>query len=146
MIRLRLQKRLFVDDAFLFLAVMCLCASVGLIWRVHDDIFAQVFLYENVDPEIPPVYSHDSMPYHSGGVYIILNYITIYFVKLSFLIFFRNLVRRDHRMTIHRRTVLAIVIVTLIASVIITVVPLCQIFSLPHSTVSLFELCVGIRS
>lgn len=30
-IRLRLQKRLLVDDAFLFLGVVSLCASVALV-------------------------------------------------------------------------------------------------------------------
>lgn len=83
---------------------------------------------------------------YTGGVYIILIYFTIYFVKLSFLFFFRTLVRRDRTMTIYWWTVLAIMIVTLLVSIMIAIFPLCLIFPIPNCTVSLSESCFGVRS
>ncbi|MCJ1466527.1 hypothetical protein MMC07_005147 [Pseudocyphellaria aurata] len=38
-LRLRYQKRLFIDDAFLFFAEICLCASVGLLYDFADSVF-----------------------------------------------------------------------------------------------------------
>ena len=142
MIRLRLQRRLFVDDAFLFLGLICLCASVGLIWRSSYGIFAQTEAFDRFDTIAHSTWGLDRF----GGVYIIVTYITIYFIKLSFLFFFRILVRRDRKMTIYWWTVLAIIIVTLCVSIIIVVFPLCTVFPTPHGTVEFFKLCSGMRS
>lgn len=143
-IRLRLQKRLFIDDAFLFLGVICLCASVGVIWGIPDGIFADDSLI--YDDYHSSYYLITLGSHEGGGLYIILIYITIYFVKLSFLVFFRNLVRRDRKMTIYWWTVLAITFVALPISIIIAVVCLCWIFGMSHSTVSLFMFCFGIKA
>lgn len=152
-IRLRLQKRLFVEDAFLFLGVMCLCASVAFVWRFSTGIFKQEeVLNEPLEVNgvmrsylIDPIDNADNAD-NADGVYIVLIYITIYFVKLSFLFFFRNLVRRDRKMTIYWWTVLAIMIVALFVSILIVVVPLCAVFPTPHSTLSLSESCFYIWS
>ena len=108
---------------------MCLCASEVLLWQSAGGIFARSMTLTNS-------YEHSSSTYNFygsdevGGVYMILTYITIYFVKLSFLFFFRILARRDRKMTVYWWTVLAIIIITLLVSIVIVVVPLCQIFQI----------------
>ena len=142
-VRLRLQKRLLIDDAFLFVGAMCLCASVSLIWRFSKGIFAEekaIIDPAKYDPRPILLYSPDQD--QVGGVYIILNYITIYFVKLSFLFFFRIFIRQDRKMKIYWWTVLTIILATMLVS-IITVVPLCQVFPLPFGTVRFPELDFG---
>lgn len=65
---------------------------------------------------------------------MVLTYITIYFVKLSFLIFFRILVRRDHKMMIYWWTTFAILIIALFFSLVMAIIPI-SIFSLSTHTV-----------
>lgn len=142
MIRLRLQRQLFVDDIFLFLGFMCLCVSVGLVWRASHGIFAETQQINDADGSYLYSLSMDRI----GGVYIIVIYITIYFIKLSFLFFFRILVRRDRKMTIYWWTVFAIIIFTLCVSLVIAVFFLCVIFPIAHGTVEIFKPCSDMKS
>lgn len=136
LIRLRLQKRLFIDDAFLFVGAMCLCTNVVLVWRFSNGIFAEEkVLNDSSEFVLSPEYVYTFIEDKIGGVYIILTYITIYFVKLSFLFFFRTLVRRDRKMMRYWWTVLVIIILALFISSVIAVVPLCEVYRTPHGTV-----------
>lgn len=144
LIRLRLQKRLFIDDAFLYFAVMCLCASEVLLWRFSNGIFSETVILMIDDSPVEDTSSVASD--EVGGVYMILTYMTIYFVKLSFLFFFRTLVRRYRKMTIYWWTVLAIIIITLFVSIVLVVVPLCVAFPIQHGMDGLSELCVDIKN
>lgn len=65
---------------------------------------------------------------------MMLTYITIYFIKLSFLFFFRILVRRDHKMMIYWWTTFAILIIALFLSLVMAIIPI-SIFAFSTSTV-----------
>lgn len=131
-IRLRYQKRLFVDDVFLYIGVVCLCVALGLLVQFSESMYViGIFLATDLDLDLENLYSFQFS--ENSGAYMILTYITIFFVKFSFLFFFRILVRRDHKMIIYWWTVFAIMIVTFPVSVIIVVVPFCNVFHLSSS-------------
>lgn len=128
MIRRRLQKRLFVDDFFLYVAVICIGVAGGLLWRFAPRMYSLEAYFATYNYELIFIfYAHIQMK-HFGGAYMILSYTTINFVKLSFLFFFRILVRRDHKMMMYWWRVLVIVIATLFFSTMIVVFPLCRVY------------------
>ncbi|MCJ1464989.1 hypothetical protein MMC07_003604 [Pseudocyphellaria aurata] len=102
-IRLRYQKRLFIDDAFLFLAEICLCASVGLLYACADSLFLNEALITRPSTVVlPPDYLNRLSRSHKlDYAYIILTFTSIFAVKFSFLFFFRILVRRIHKMSVY---------------------------------------------
>ena len=102
-IRLRYRKRLFADDAFLFLAVACLCTSMALLfvfgpsmWLIEETVTVQL------SPELPPDFMYRAVVYQKlAYTYISLVWMTIFAIKFSFLFFFKNLVRCIRSMTIY---------------------------------------------
>lgn len=70
----------------------------------------------------------------TSEAYMVLSYTTLFSVKLSFLLFFRILVRRVRIMIIYWWTVLAIMFVTWLVSIVAAVVRSCPIFGTPDCT------------
>lgn len=120
MIRYRVQRQLLLDDIFFFLGVLCLCAAFGLLIKLAD------FMYS-----IEPIYTLN-MPMDRfneiGDAYMALTYTTLFSVKLSFLLFFRILVRRIRTMIVYWWTVLAITCIAWPVSIVAAVAPSCSIF------------------
>lgn len=131
MIRFRYQKQLFLDDVFLYFGVICLCAAVGLLLQFSEAMFMSESL----------ITAHKGSYVRSKGglliqlnktsdAYLALTYTTLFSVKLSFLFFFRILVRRVRKMAIYWWTVLAIMIVAWPVSIVAAVAPSCPVFGI----------------
>ncbi|MCJ1468504.1 hypothetical protein MMC07_007133 [Pseudocyphellaria aurata] len=106
-LRLRYQKRLFIDDAFLFFAEICLCASVGLLYAFAEGLYLDEALITRPSAAVfPPDFMHLLFQFHKlSDAYLVLTYTSIFAVKFSFLFFFRVLVRRMHKMIVYWWTV-----------------------------------------
>ena len=103
-----------------------MCVAGGLVVGFSPNIYPDAVWF--VFDDEPLTHYPGARIRRFGGAYMILTYITIYFVKLSFLFFFRIIVRRDHKMNMYWWAVFVIVIVTLFVSIMIAVFPLCQVF------------------
>lgn len=118
MIRLRLQKRLFLDDVFLYIGVICLGVAAYFLWRffeVVDQITTTYYQGGEIETQLM---------YTTICSFMIFTYSTIYFVKLSFLFFFRILVRQDHKLMIYWWMTFVIINVALLVSVAMAIVPI----------------------
>ncbi|MCJ1470459.1 hypothetical protein MMC07_009104 [Pseudocyphellaria aurata] len=129
-LRLRYQKRLFIDDAFLLFAEICLGASVGLLYAFADNLF----LYEAlVTRPSAVVLSPDSINQQillrkQSDACLALTYTSIFAVKFSFLFFFKVLVRRMHRMIVYWWIVVAVTTIAWIVCVMIKIFLPCMDF------------------
>ena len=84
------RRRLFLDDVFLAFAFLCLCTATGIIWI----LIGRTFFYET--------HAHFIKRSPPGVAFISLTWTTIFAAKLSFLAFFRLLIRRvSWRLTCH---------------------------------------------
>ena len=110
-IRCRYQRQLLLDDIFLFFGVLCLCAAFGPLMLLF-------FHGEYTWSDINKIYD----------AYFTLTYSTLFSVKLSFLFFFRNLLRRAQKMIVYWWTVLAIIFIAWPVSILAAVAPSCPIF------------------
>lgn len=134
-VRYRHQK-LLLDDVFLFLGVLCLCAAFGLLVK-----FAEI-TYTLLGPHvgvwyISPNYESRMMQWSKiSYAYFSLTYSLLFSVKLSFLFFVRILVRRVHKMTIYWWTILAIM---LIAWPVTIFAPSCGVLGTSSSTTGFFK-------
>ncbi|MCJ1379451.1 hypothetical protein MMC17_002552 [Xylographa soralifera] len=116
-IRLRFERRLFVDDAFLLLACVCLSAALGLLIV----FLPQLFLDEgqSLDPAsatTPPTYEQALWFVQLTDAYEVLMWTVIYSVKFSFLYFFQLLTQRTTLMRQYRKIVMGLCVVTYIFS------------------------------
>ena len=84
-IRLRRVKRFMTDDVLLLLAVVGLAAYTGL------DLYLMSDLYNALDPRSSSIGSTLLVEQH---VALMLSWLTLYLVKLAFLLFFRRLMDR----------------------------------------------------
>ncbi|MCJ1462858.1 hypothetical protein MMC07_001461 [Pseudocyphellaria aurata] len=82
-LRLRYQKRLFIDDAFLFFAEICLCASMGLLYASADGVFLDEALITNPSAVVlPPDYLNQLFRLLKlDDAYIKLTFTSIFAVK-----------------------------------------------------------------
>ncbi|MCJ1271043.1 hypothetical protein MMC22_010942 [Lobaria immixta] len=105
-IKLYHQKRLHIDDAFLLLAVLCLCSAMGVIFISFPSMhLLEVFLIEIVSPELA---SNDIERAQHRSIQqscLVLCLTTIFAVKFSFLFFFKTLTRRLRTVTLYWRVV-----------------------------------------
>lgn len=93
-IRLRYHKRLFIDDAFLFAAVVCLCASMSLLIRSTSDMYMiEALVMKSPTVEMPPdPIAQWILLNKLNAAYSVLTWTTLVAVKFSFLSFFRRLI------------------------------------------------------
>ena len=112
-IRLRYQKRLFADDVFLLVAILCLCAALALLVIFCPSMYL-IEAYVAATPviELPPdplqllaLEQHLFKYLKLSDVYYIMTWTTIFAVKFSFLFFFRVLIRRVRGITLYWRIV-----------------------------------------
>ncbi|KAF2849143.1 hypothetical protein T440DRAFT_490681 [Plenodomus tracheiphilus IPT5] len=92
--RFKKQRKFFADDAFVFFSTLCLIANTGVMWHAAD----KMFMIEAVNsdptvvftiPELIPLLDLNKWIF----IYLALDWTSIYAIKMSFLIFFRPLIR-----------------------------------------------------
>lgn len=144
-LRLRYQKRLFVDDAFLFFAEICLCASFGLLYIFVDSAYLEEALI--VQPEvveIPQNPFHQLLSFHAfSTAFTILTYASIFAVKFGFLFLFRVLVRRVRKLVFFWWMAIAITTVVWIVCTVGQVLP-CLYFDMRASMFTLGSLISNV--
>ncbi|MCJ1245147.1 hypothetical protein MMC30_002348 [Trapelia coarctata] len=112
-LRVRQSRRLELDDVFLILAIVTLCAFVGVIYSVKDLLYFSVYLALGLeDPGYPLSASFDfekAFAYYGqmDEAASLLIWTSIFAVKFSFVFFFRKLTRRVRGIEIWWRIVVA---------------------------------------
>ena len=103
-LRLNYQKRLFVDDGFLLLAVASATACMGLYLSITDDLYMiEAIMFQG---QLPTNLSFSDIEDTVNKAHILetialeLSWTSIFAVKFSFLFFFKTLVNRIRPMTI----------------------------------------------
>ena len=144
-LRLRYQKRLFIDDAFLFFAEICLCASFGLLYAYVDSAYLdEALLIRPEVAEIPPNFLHRLLNFHAlSDAFLILTYASIFSVKFGFLFLFRVLVRRVRKLVFFWWMALAITTVAWIVCTVGQVLP-CLYFDMRASMFTLGSLISNV--
>lgn len=130
-VRLRLFRRLFADDALVLIAWLML-ASNALIWQLNqDDLYTTIAVLAG--QQIPSKsFPRDTERYLRGSaVVIVFFYSGLWSVKLSFLIFFKRLMRNVRKQKILWWTVLGITILSYFA-VLGTIPYNCLVSSFQH--------------
>ena len=143
-IQLRYKKKFSIDDAFLYFAVICLCAAVGLLWSFTEAMyFNQALFLSSATPDFPSNYEAllDFLAHRfhkTSAAYLNLAHTTIFAVKFSFLFFFRLLVRRVPNMIIYWWTIFGIMIVAWAVTLVVDILP-CPYFDIRASKTWLFQ-------
>ena len=120
-VRLHLQKRLFLDDAFLIIACAALTGAFAMLYQSLDTLFLiQHFAQEgagardeaasagiNVDAEVHKFQILDFV--HEPLLWVVM-----FSVKAAFLVFFRLLVSRVEKMVVYWKAVCAITVVAFV--------------------------------
>ena len=111
-LRLRHDHRLDIDDYFLGLAAVNLCASAGVLLAARVLIYVQVRLSLGLVTGQTPVLASELLYYHKlEEAASVLLWISIFAVKFSFLFFFRNLIQRVRPLKIWWHVVVGITVV-----------------------------------
>lgn len=118
-IRLRYQRRLFVDDAILLVAIVCLCAAMTLLLVFTSSLYQlEAFVtgssaITNPD-ELAKIELQMEQPFIKylklSDTYYVMTWTTIFAVKFSFLFFFRVLIRRVRAITLYWQIVSVITV------------------------------------
>ena len=143
-IQLRYKKKFSIDDAFLYFAVICLCAAVGLLWTFTEAMyFNQALFFNSPAPDLPPNYQtlldfSEHQFHKTSAAYLNLAHTSIFAVKFSFLFFFRVLIRRVQRMITYWWTIFGIIIVAWAVTLVADILP-CPYFDIRASKVWLFN-------
>lgn len=145
-IRLRYQKRLFIDDIFLYFGVICLCAALGLYLEFSKDMFLnEALMTKPLQTKLPSDYLSIWIRFHKmSASYLALTYTTIFSVKFSFLFFFRTLTQRARQMVIYWWMVLFILVVTWIITVV-AVDFVCLDFGIGSCTIGLIPFLLNVE-
>lgn len=106
-IRIRVQKQLFLDDAFLIFGICCFICALAILFTYIDDMYmTAAFLFHLKNMELSPDFVQKSFDYQKmAAVSLILSWCSIVSVKLSFLFLFRRLIDRVTVMVIYWRFV-----------------------------------------
>lgn len=93
-VRVRSFRKLYVDDALILLAWLMILAT-SIIWQaLSGAMYRSLFVISGKVHPPPPTFVNDEQNFLRGSaVVILLFYSSLWTVKLSFLIFFRRLVR-----------------------------------------------------
>ncbi|MCJ1334605.1 hypothetical protein MMC10_011317 [Thelotrema lepadinum] len=142
-IRLRYQKRLFVDDYVLLFGCVSLIAAFTLTNIMFEDIYFDMSLILGPtalvweQAEAPGfedrILSYQQLSFSDE----VLCWLTIYAVKTSFLLFFRQMIDRLGKISIYWKVTLGLTVISGIYSI-------CNIFiSCPHFGVSSIQCAQG---
>ncbi|MCJ1428168.1 hypothetical protein MMC29_006076 [Sticta canariensis] len=108
-IRLRYQKSLAVDDAFLIFAVVCLCVATGLLFAFLSSMYLLEALITDDPNATIPMDIIDQVEWFRAlsTAFLVLTFTTIFAVKFSFLFLFKALIRNVRKMKIYWWTVVS---------------------------------------
>ncbi|MCJ1466210.1 hypothetical protein MMC07_004829 [Pseudocyphellaria aurata] len=107
-IRLRYQKSLAVDDTFLIFALVCLSASMGLLFAFIPSMYMIEALITN-DPNAvitTDIFDRITSFRKLSTAFLVLSFTAIFAVKFSFLFLFKALIRNVRKIKIYWWTVL----------------------------------------
>lgn len=124
-IKLGHQKRLFIDDVFLLLAVASLCAAVDVMFISFPSMhLLEVFFTEILSPKISSDDIEKKAQYRNiDQGCLVLCLTTIFAVKFSFLFFFRTLIRRLSSMILYWRVISVITALAWVLAISIPFIP-----------------------
>lgn len=112
-VRLRIQRQLHLDDAFLLVACVLLTAVITVLYTIEPALNRDILFFQN----------RGALPEFTGRVtkyekylysQMTLTWMTIFAVKFSFLSFFRHLVDRMTKLVIFWRVVVAVTSLSLV--------------------------------
>ena len=108
-IRLRYQKSLAVDDAFLIFAVVCLCVAIGLLFAFLSSMYLLEALITDDPNASIPIDIIDQVEWFRARstAFLDLSFTTIFAVKFSILFLFKALIRNVRKMNIYWWTVVS---------------------------------------
>ncbi|MCJ1472331.1 hypothetical protein MMC13_000978 [Lambiella insularis] len=127
-LRLRQNHTLYTDDYFLLYAVVALCVCAGVAFSIKDLIYLQIYVGLGWEKPAPDFFQQMLEFEKRIQVASALTWSALYAVKLSFLFFFRNLIRRVRALEVWWWVVLACVIVGGAASIPLSFI-ICSNFS-----------------
>lgn len=93
-IRIRIFRRVFADDYFLFLAVASLIASTGIFFWAVPSLYTFAAVSAGLEPITVDYINSATKTANIAYAPELLAGTTVFAVKFSFLFFFRNLIRR----------------------------------------------------
>ncbi|KAI9824019.1 MAG: hypothetical protein M1826_007552 [Phylliscum demangeonii] len=113
-VRLRLQRRLFLEDIILLFACALLIAGTGLLYKILEMLYFMedlVLSPQTALSRLPPEF-FQTMVYYQNIVwaYLVVSSTAIFAVKFTFLSFFRALVDRQQKMLRYWRVVVVITV------------------------------------
>ena len=111
-IRLRLFRRVFIDDGLFFLATVCLLAGTVMLYIDCPYIYTQVAVESGMQASPPDFIQQLINDQKTQDTAVVLLSVAVVSVKFSFLFFFRSLLRRLKGLMIWWWCVLAINIPT----------------------------------
>lgn len=127
---MKFQKRLFVDDGFLLLALILLITSMALYFSFMDSLYMiEAIIFQG---QIPSELSFAAIEQTVSRAHVLettaleLSWTSIFAVKFSFLFFFKTLVSRIRPMTILWRIVVGVTAVAWVAGC------LCVVMECPY--------------
>lgn len=99
---LRFEKRLFIEDAFLLIAVACLCAAAGAMAVSFPSMaLLEAFFSKPLQSELPSNGIEQAQYRIIQQACVALCLTTVYAAKFSFLLVFRTLIRRFRNLTLY---------------------------------------------
>ena len=121
-ITMRLYKfhRIYADDGFLIVAMAALISSHGLTFSSLADSYSFAHTFEAELPLSPETRERTTRTATYTTTSLVLAWITIFAVKLSFLYYFRTLVQRLPRLMIWWQIVLIVCIPVAVVSICAT--------------------------
>lgn len=143
-IRIKLRRRLSLDDYFLLFGLACLSSATGLAFRLMRTLFLSEVL--EADHPVDYVFTvQDILEFKAAMVTIfslvILSWTATYAVKFSFLALFRHLISRlSKKITVYHWIVTGFTLLSW-AYVVVTPFILCPVFGLSSSMRRFFCSC-----
>jgi len=102
-VRIRIQKQMSIDDAFLLFGICCLISALGIIYTISNKMYlVESLLFKVPNLQLPPDWIQQSFDYQKFvAISLILTWLSIVSVKFSFLFLFRKLIDRVRYMVIY---------------------------------------------
>jgi hypothetical protein len=140
-VKIRNDRRLEIDDGFLVVALCCSLAAWVFVWQIRDLIYLQMEMVLGMK-EIELEDLNSMLVYFKWyNASMVLTWMAVYSVKLSFMFFFRKLISRVRPLEIYWWAIMAVLIPSAIFSAFFgfwictdfSITYLCK-FKLPLST------------
>lgn len=116
-LRLKAFRRLFADDALVFLAWLILFIT-AIVWQVRVYIIYYVWnISDGLHAPPPDLFEKVEMQVHQGLAITILNFVSLWCIKFAFLLLFKKMNRNVNGQQILWWSVFFFTVATLIVSI-----------------------------